>query len=527
MTESANSIWQDMSGRMHSISLYGEFFSLLHTKSMSLQKKGLESIDQQITFIFYVLRYVMEKTLSDEECSLQDIGNAIEQIGAQYFNLFWSEEEALSLADMIIHQLLCNAGEPIIFDPFNESPIYLNFITSSVLYNEQGRVVGYKMSDDGFRLMLSTMEMEQNMTLAFRDLVFRMQLEKRNYPKALDELRQIFQLLRIRQIEIQEKSVQVKNNVISVSSKEYKSLYEDNFAEMAQARSKFEEYQKTVEHAKEELSEKNNGSLDEQEKSNYATLSKISSLLHQSILALSSILSSLNEFSVLYGKQIQEQMRAGSFRRHSIKTMVYERVLASPDLLEKMDIFLHPLFFKDPQKQMQLSHAFEYKRLSLRQEDGTLEELDEDYDEQYEMQKQQAKQARLQAYDASLRIVLEALLQNEDHFLSLKELCQDAKTSKEIFPNEAHAKQLLVSWQALGTIDLKELYEMEEDLYLDEQDGYNFSLSLLEASHTLKELKDKQTLQFEKGKERLSLTFETEDGFFIQLNCSDLVLSLQ
>jgi hypothetical protein len=207
--------------------------------------------------------------------------------------------------------------------------------------------------------------------------------------------------------------------------------------------------------------------------------------------------------------------------------MVYERVLASPDLLEKMDIFLHPLFFKDPQKQMQLSHAFEYKRLSLRQEDGTLEELDEDYDEQYEMQKQQAKQARLQAYDASLRIVLEALLQNEDHFLSLKELCQDEKTSKEIFPNEAHAKQLLVSWQALGTINLKELYEMEEDLYLDEQDGYNFSLSLLEASHTLKELKDKQTLQFEKGKERLSLTFETEDGFFIQLNCSDLVLSLQ
>jgi hypothetical protein len=282
-----------------------------------------------------------------------------------------------------------------------------------------------------------------------------------------------------------------------------------------------------VEHAKEELSEKNNGSLDEQEKSNYTTLSKISSLLHQSILALSSILSSLNEFSVLYGKQIQEQMRSGSFRRHSIKTMVYERVLANPDLLEKMDIFLHPLLLKEPQKQMQLSHAFEYKRLSLRQEDGTLEELDEDYDEQYEKQKQQAKQAQLQAYDASLRIVLEALLQKEERFLSLKELCQDEKTSKAIFPSEAHAKQLLVCWQALGAIDLKELYDMEEDLYLDEQDGYNFSLSLLEASHTLKELRDCHTLQFEKGKDMLSLVFETEEGFSIQLNCSDLVLSLQ
>ena len=52
------------------------------------------------------------------------------------------------------------------------------------------------MTDDGYNLILSTLEVENNMKLTIHEIIFQMHLEKASYDKAVDaRLRISFNLL--------------------------------------------------------------------------------------------------------------------------------------------------------------------------------------------------------------------------------------------------------------------------------------------------------------------------------------------
>ena len=89
--------YKDMKRRNHSIALYGQFFALLSPKTKTFKHYGLETLSQQITFVFFVLRLIMEKTLAEEECTLDDIAAGILDMNADQFHLSISETEAYEL----------------------------------------------------------------------------------------------------------------------------------------------------------------------------------------------------------------------------------------------------------------------------------------------------------------------------------------------------------------------------------------------------------------------------------------------
>ena len=76
--------------------------------------------------------------------------------------------------------------------------MHISYVANRIVYLDQEvRRTSYYLTDDGYNLILSTLEIENNMKLTIHEMIFQMHLEKQSYDKAVDEIKNVFNLMRI------------------------------------------------------------------------------------------------------------------------------------------------------------------------------------------------------------------------------------------------------------------------------------------------------------------------------------------
>lgn len=516
--------YKDMAQRVNSIALFGKLFMLLRSRARSLESFGFEKQEDQILLVFLLLRVVMEKTLSEELCTLDDMAAALSEMNSDLFHLSRSYDEFRQLAALIVDKIVSNEGESIVFQAFGKEDyeVALNYLSSRVVYEGDNPRVSYSMTDDGFRLMLSTLEMEENMQLQFRDMIFQMQLKRKNYSRALDEIRHIFDILKIRRLEIQEKMTTVKKDALILDSANYREMLDENFEIMRDSRNRFDHYELQVDEQLRILKEKQQDShLDLPDYENLQTLRKIKVMLGKSILSVTQILTALTDFANLFSHELSTQFRANGKRSYSFSRLVMDPVLEDPDLLEKIDFYLQPLFAKNPPSIFQLSHAFEYRQLISKNEGEEFEEVDEDYDLRLEEERKALQQRRREQLNNSVFMLMEQLLESPDQTLTLVQLGQP----DDFLPDLTHARTLLSEWGMVSQIDLEMLAEDASDLILEAEIPFSFSLSLLENYSRLPGLKEYGLLKVTKQPGKAFYHLQ-EDGIDYDLSIDNLQFAL-
>ena len=96
------------------------------------------------------------------------------------------------------------------------------------------------MTEDGYNLLLSTLEIENNMKLTIHEMIFKMHLEKQSYDKAVDEIKNVFNLLRIQLQKIQDAMLRVRRNALSYSVSDYEQLLGENMESIDMTKQKFQ-----------------------------------------------------------------------------------------------------------------------------------------------------------------------------------------------------------------------------------------------------------------------------------------------
>ena len=90
--------------------------------------------------------------------------------------------------------ILSNEGRAMYFDgyDFEENDyhiMHISYVANRIVYLDQEvRRTSYYLTDDGYNLILSTLEIENNMKLTIHEMIFQMHLEKQSYDKAVDEI---------------------------------------------------------------------------------------------------------------------------------------------------------------------------------------------------------------------------------------------------------------------------------------------------------------------------------------------------
>ncbi len=248
--------------RMKNVGLYALIIQNSAQKTIWKQY-GFQRLDEQLNVIFAVMLYIMEQSLKEENCVMDDIGAYIDTVNMQYFRKDMTYDDCRKLGDFIVNVVLSNEGKVMHFDGFDfgkngYQSMHISYVANRIVYiDREIKRTSYYLTDDGYNLMLATLEIENNMKLTIHEMIFQMHLEKQSYDKAVDEIKNVFNLLRIQLQKIQEAMGKIRRNALNYSVKDYEDILRENLQTIDETKQKFQNYRDRVKSRVKELEHEN------------------------------------------------------------------------------------------------------------------------------------------------------------------------------------------------------------------------------------------------------------------------------
>ena len=461
--------------RMKHVGMYGILMQNSAQKQ-TWKQYGFLKLDEQLNIIFALMLYIMEQSLKEEKCTMDDIGAYLDYLNTTYFYKNMSYEDCKGLGDFIINVILSNEGRAMYFDGFDfEQRAYkimnISYVANEVVYVDSDvKRTSYHLTDDGYNLLLSTLEIENNMKLTIHEMIFKMHLEKQSYDKAVDEIKNVFNLLRIQLQKIQDAMLRVRRNALNYSVADYKVLLEENMATIDTTKQKFQNYRETVRKRAAELEEQNINvkKLSEEEEEKLNNLRIIEGYLNRGIDEHQKILNSHFDLKLLYEKELELLAQMSLIQRFSLRTELYDKILEGASGLERLDIFLRPLFHQAPDKIYNLNKAMELQRPVRKKQTDEEEEILDFDEEKWQEELARQKREKLAKYEKSLAFLLDFALDKGN--VSLQEI-QEGLTEEEkniLIPDVDIFKEIMVELIKSREINIAML-KKEKSEYIVEQ----------------------------------------------------------
>lgn len=303
----------------------------------------------------------------------------------------------------------------------------------------------------------------------------------------MDDIKNVFNLLRIQLQKIEEAMGRIRRNALSYSVADYESVLETNLDTISDTKQKFLGYRELVKARARELEEMNLNvrRLDEKEEEKLRNLSVIESYLNRTIDEHQKILSSHFDLKALYTKELEQLSQMSFIRRFSLRSDLYEKILERPEGLERMEIFLRPLFGNEPDKIYNLKKSTELQRpLRKKGEDeagAVMEFGDERWMEEEELRRRQ----KLAQYEDCVLFLLRRALEAKAGEVSLEEIrrAMDGEEAGESFsallPSVQIFKEVMVELLRGREIDVEVLREERRNFIGESSGGFQLNETLL------------------------------------------------
>ena len=523
--------------RMKNVGLYAILVQNSSQKAIWRQY-GFLKIDEQLNMIFAVMLYIMEQSLREENCTMDDIGAYIDTINVQHFEKNMTYEECRKLGDFIVNVVLSNEGKVMHFDGFDfESNAYhimhISYVANRIVYVDQElRRTSYYLTDDGYNLLLGTLEIENNMKLTIHEMIFQMHLEKQSYDKAVDEIKNVFNLLRIQLQKIQEAMGKIRRNALNYSVKDYEEILLENLETISDTKQKFQNYREMVKSRARELEETNINvkrlSPKDEEKLNH--LKEIERYLNRAIDEHQKILNSHFDLKALYTKELEQLSQLSLIKRFSFRTEFYDKVLEDASALENLDYFLRPLFCQDIDKIYNLNKAFQLQKpVRKREEQDSQEVLDFDEDA-WQKEQEELRKIKMKKYEDSLDCIFRYASENGE--ISLKQLQDKTKDHEDrdrLIPCVEIFKEIMVELIRNREIDIEAL-QKERSAFIQEKSGeFQLNDMILQLVDEHKEYADISGIETYRIPGDGAVVFENvsdENGRTKSIRCSNVLVRI-
>lgn len=525
--------------RMKNVGLYALIIQNSAQKTIWKQY-GFLKLDEQLNVIFAVMLYIMEQSLKEENCVMDDIGAYIDTINMQYFHKDMTYDDCRKLGDFIVNVVLSNEGKVMYFDGFDFGKnqyrsMHVSYVANRIVYvDRELKRTSYYLTDDGYNLMLATLEIENNMKLTIHEMIFQMHLEKQSYDKAAEEIKNVFNLLRIQLQKIQEAMDKIRRNALNYSVKDYEDILKENLQTIDETKQKFQNYRERVRSRVKELEQENIDvkRLDakDEEKLNY--LRDIESYLNRTIDEHQKILGSHFDLKALYTKELEELIQMSFIKRFSLRTELYDKILANPQALGNLDYFLRPLFGREADKTYNLNKAFQLQRpVRKKQEQDVEETLDFD-EEEWQLEQERQRKKKLKRYETSLGFLLRETKGRGE--FTLKELgmrLERAGEEKEQFiPNAEIFKEIMVELIKNREIDIDDLKKERSEYIQDRPGEFQLNEMLLYLVEEYPENNDIKKIEVNRIEDGSTVTFDgvlNEDGVRKSIRCSNVLIRVR
>ena len=522
--------------RLKNVGLYALLIQNSAQKT-TWKQYGFLTLGEQLNLIFAVMLYVMEQSLKEEHCTMDDVGAYIDTVNTGHFQKDLSYGECRQLGDFVVNVVLSNEGRAMYFEGFDfeenkYQDLHISYVANRIIYIDQEiKRTSYYLTDDGYNLMLATLEIANNMKLTIHEMIFRMHLEKQSYDKAVDEIKNVFNLLRIQLQKIQEAMGKIRRNALNYSVKDYEEILLGNLDTISDTKQKFQNYREMVKSRAQALEEENINvkRLGEKDEERLSHLRIIESYLNRTIDEHQKILNSHFDLKALYTKELETLTQMSLIRRFPLRTELYDKVLANPKALADLDLFLRPLFNQEPDKAYNLNKAFQLQRpVRKRMEEDSAEELD--FDEEAWMQEQEMRRKeKLKKYEVCLcRLLGYAVKTGEASLQEISAAVEGQVEEREqLIPNVEIFKEIMVELIKNQEIDIAVLLRERSEYIQDLPGEFQLNemlLHLVEEYPEFRGIRRVETYRIEDGG---TVTFEgvlDQDKAAKTIRCSNVLI---
>lgn len=443
--------------------------------------------DEQMNMIFTILLYIMEYSLREEDCTMDDIASFVDDISYEYYERMLGFDKSKGLARFIVEDILGNAGVSMYFKIFDyENKEYDNinirYIDNRVVYQDGGvKRTSYYLTDEGYNMVLATMEVENNLKFTINEMLFKLHLEKADYNKAVDDIKNIFGQLRKQSQRMEEAALAIKRNALSYSVEDYRIIMEDNISTVVDTREKFNIHKEFINEKIKEFEEKemDTAEFTEKEKDNLNSLRIIGHYLTGTLDEHQKILEQHFDLKKLYDYELENYANMTLVQRFPFKSGIYDLILKDVLLLKNVDKIFNPLYVGHMDKIFNPEKMLEYQK-RLKKSDIGEEDIELDFDEEeFNKEKELKRIERMEKYSGCIKAIL-------DKVLEYKEI--DLKTLKEmstmddmgvLIPTVEIFREVIIEFLTEGSIDIVQLRKEQTEYLMDTSDGFVLNEMLL------------------------------------------------
>lgn len=363
--------------------------SIVNRRNRNMDIENLFENAQLDNIILSVLVLIMERTLTeDEECTIHSISAFLKDILPAY-GLEFPADTTRKIAEYIIKDILQNGGEARYYPVMKYGEGFIStrirLIDDKLRESEQGYVVSYQLTNQGYDLLFRTKEVEQEISFTIEELKLRELIKRKNYKKAIAQSANLRQMIRQKRNDISQFIQKIRENIYEVDIAEFERLVGSTYALLEEEYGTMNEIREMIELSEQRLHEEENtrGSLDEEMKKARREIGIIRRNIISTIDEQKGIILERHSLSKIYKEMIED-----SFSLSLTRVYDFEREILKP--LEQCDEskiislwqLLNPLFKPNPDKNLSLLSLYE-RQARIRTEDQVpeglnIEEMGED-----------------------------------------------------------------------------------------------------------------------------------------------------
>lgn len=491
-----------------------------------------------INLVYSLMCFVLDRSLKDEECTLNNMAGLLEELSSKYYDRVLTEEEAYNITHFIVYKILRNDGKSFLFDTIDystaEKKTYdfhlLAQRTSKHDYNKST----FTLTQEGYRLILGALEVDERTQIDINQMILELSLKKKNFSQGLLAVENLNNLITAQINVIHNFIYRTRENIFSIEQKSFEENFLRNIEVLKEQNKKFDELKEIILVEEERLS-KTEEDITKDTYESLKQLGRIKELLITISYKAGELITGHFHFKEEYKLALEEASFYYNNKRINIKEDLLKPIEKDATALGSVYKLFNPLFIVSPPKKFNINSMLNEQKMYLREEEEEEILIEAHRDEDLELLQ---KQKNREQYGEIVAAILAFLVDNRNtdlHSLVENYEGKEAHHYRRLVPTIRKFSEVLIELLRIGTIEIEEMIQEQNDAYDNEEIEFDLRKLLVDELSEKYRLTGIQSMSFYKSGDGTVVKVserkdpeEQEDFVTIEiLNCPNIMMKLE
>jgi hypothetical protein len=490
-----------------------------------------------INLVYSLMCYVLDRSLRDEECLLQNMSAFMEELSSAYYDRVLGSEEAYDLTHFIVYKILRNDGKPFVFNTIDyataEKVSFEFHLLQQRTSKQDNNKSTFSLTQEGYRLILGALEVDERTQIDLNQMILELSLKKKNFSQGLMAVENLNNLITAQIHVVNQFIFKTRENIFSTQQSDFEDNFLKNIEVLKEQNKKFDELKEIILVEEERLTRSDSvGSLEMDNYESLMQLGRIKELLMSISYKAGELVSRHFQFKDEYKKALEEASVYYNNKRISIKDDIIKPVEKDASKLPELFRLFNPLFKAEPRKHFNINYMFNEQKLYFKEEDETGVLIEEAEVEDMEvMERRRSKEQ----YKGVVSTLLAYLERNRETDLKSMMAHFEGKSVSEyqrLVPTVRCFAEVMIELLRIGTIDITEMKREQEDAYENEEIEFDLRKLLVdEINETYRFVKIELVHFYKSGDEKISVQEKHEDAAEFEtveaLHCPNISMKME